>query len=329
MPRRPGPHLWRIDHERSQQVSENKSATIVNLCRKCGLEKHWSETRDRYYRGAQLVQDVTHAQGPVPPCPGREPAGLSPAGRQAWGRLVARCDVGGAPPSAAERERLRRGQFELGDRPSPEMRATVLALLTDWVDLGYPVDALRRLLNACCDRLDHGSAARWAAAASLAASADDAAPDADDRPGASRPSLGVQQASRAGWGHPSNEEPKPEDVTAEGAETSRSRANDEKDVTERGKPAPADIEGSVAVQPPKVVPIHVTGSVTQERDHMSVTERTESFTAEPPALNVCEHGDHPAPAGRRFCSDACAECDSTIVEDDDLSCANICGMRDD
>lgn len=25
--------------------------------------------------------------------------------------------------------------------------------------------------------------------------------------------------------------------------------------------------------------------------------------------NTCEHGDHPAPAGRRFCSDACAECE--------------------
>lgn len=36
--------------------------------------------------------------------------------------------------------------------------------------------------------------------------------------------------------------------------------------------------------------------------------------AELPALNVCEHGDHPAPDGVRFCSDACADCDLGVKQ---------------
>jgi hypothetical protein len=29
-----------------------------------------------------------------------------------------------------------------------------------------------------------------------------------------------------------------------------------------------------------------------------------------PIENVCEHGDHPAPPGRRFCSQACQDCEA-------------------
>lgn len=29
------------------------------------------------------------------------------------------------------------------------------------------------------------------------------------------------------------------------------------------------------------------------------------------AVNVCEHGDHPAPAGRRFCTKACQRCEES------------------
>lgn len=28
--------------------------------------------------------------------------------------------------------------------------------------------------------------------------------------------------------------------------------------------------------------------------------------------NVCEHGDHPAPPGRRFCSQACQDCEADV-----------------
>lgn len=42
---------------------------------------------------------------------------------------------------------------------------------------------------------------------------------------------------------------------------------------------------------------------------------------EPP--NVCEHGDHPAPEGQRFCSKACQECEGTDAPDD-AECAGIC-----
>jgi hypothetical protein len=38
--------------------------------------------------------------------------------------------------------------------------------------------------------------------------------------------------------------------------------------------------------------------------------------------NVCEHGDHPAPEGRRFCSRACQECEGMDVVSDD--CAGVC-----
>lgn len=43
-----------------------------------------------------------------------------------------------------------------------------------------------------------------------------------------------------------------------------------------------------------------------------------------PMPNVCEHGDHPAPAGKRFCSEACCTCDGTDAPEGDL-CAGVCG----
>lgn len=39
--------------------------------------------------------------------------------------------------------------------------------------------------------------------------------------------------------------------------------------------------------------------------------------------NVCEHGDHPAPEGKRFCSTACEECERADCDEDD-ECAGIC-----
>jgi hypothetical protein len=41
------------------------------------------------------------------------------------------------------------------------------------------------------------------------------------------------------------------------------------------------------------------------------------------SVNVCEHGDHPAPAGHRFCSTLCAACDKADVPDGQ-ECAGVC-----
>lgn len=38
-------------------------------------------------------------------------------------------------------------------------------------------------------------------------------------------------------------------------------------------------------------------------------------------MNVCEHGDHPAPAGQRFCSEACQRCEAESVN----GCDGLCG----
>lgn len=42
------------------------------------------------------------------------------------------------------------------------------------------------------------------------------------------------------------------------------------------------------------------------------------------AVNVCEHGDHPAPDGHRFCSAACQQCESESLGDE--GCDGICGL---
>jgi hypothetical protein len=39
-------------------------------------------------------------------------------------------------------------------------------------------------------------------------------------------------------------------------------------------------------------------------------------------VSVCEHGDHPAPEGKRFCSPECEECEHTDFDHD--PCAGIC-----
>jgi hypothetical protein len=48
-------------------------------------------------------------------------------------------------------------------------------------------------------------------------------------------------------------------------------------------------------------------------------------TAPSSEANCCEHGDHPAPVGKRFCSEACCRCEheSTNAE---TGCDNICGL---
>jgi len=42
--------------------------------------------------------------------------------------------------------------------------------------------------------------------------------------------------------------------------------------------------------------------------------------------NVCEHGDHPAPAGVRYCSVACAECEA-LEPPAGRECAGRCGFQ--
>ena len=42
-------------------------------------------------------------------------------------------------------------------------------------------------------------------------------------------------------------------------------------------------------------------------------------------LNVCEHGDHPAPENARFCSPECQQCEQTAFDESIAQCAGICG----
>jgi hypothetical protein len=44
-------------------------------------------------------------------------------------------------------------------------------------------------------------------------------------------------------------------------------------------------------------------------------------------MNVCEHGDHPAPDGERFCGPECEECEHTPFDEQAYDCAGIC-LRD-
>jgi hypothetical protein len=43
--------------------------------------------------------------------------------------------------------------------------------------------------------------------------------------------------------------------------------------------------------------------------------------------NCCEHGDHPAPSGKRFCSPECDECEHS-PHNDDGSCSGICNCSE-
>ena len=47
-----------------------------------------------------------------------------------------------------------------------------------------------------------------------------------------------------------------------------------------------------------------------------------------PHDNVCEHGDHPAPAGQRFCSRACAECELTEHDAERFECVGVCQRKE-
>ncbi len=40
--------------------------------------------------------------------------------------------------------------------------------------------------------------------------------------------------------------------------------------------------------------------------------------------NICEHGDHPAPAGKRFCSRSCAMCELSEHDATTTECAGLC-----
>lgn len=42
--------------------------------------------------------------------------------------------------------------------------------------------------------------------------------------------------------------------------------------------------------------------------------------------NGCEHGDHPAPPNKRFCSEACMNCER--YSESDNGCDGICGRDD-
>ncbi len=44
-------------------------------------------------------------------------------------------------------------------------------------------------------------------------------------------------------------------------------------------------------------------------------------------MNVCEHGDHEAPDGERFCSKECNACEHTEFDQEEGTCANVCGLR--
>lgn len=51
-------------------------------------------------------------------------------------------------------------------------------------------------------------------------------------------------------------------------------------------------------------------------------------TPPPPASeNCCEHGDHAAPEGKRFCSEACLRCEHES-QNPDTGCDGICQKSD-
>jgi len=76
---------------------------------------------------------------------------------------------------------------------------------------------------------------------------------------------------------------------------------------------------SVRVAPPSVgrLPPGLTFEAPIDEEHPIVASET-------PKVNVCEHGDHPAPPGQRFCSDACAHCETSTCREGQ-ECAGICG----
>jgi hypothetical protein len=59
-------------------------------------------------------------------------------------------------------------------------------------------------------------------------------------------------------------------------------------------------------------------------DGATPTRATREQLGAPPQQHVCEHGDHPAPPGQRFCSRQCAECELTDFDASKVECAGIC-----
>ena len=57
---------------------------------------------------------------------------------------------------------------------------------------------------------------------------------------------------------------------------------------------------------------------------ISLTDAGHKALARHRSENVCEHGDHPAPFGQRFCSPACAKCEHTEHDASARECAGIC-----
>jgi hypothetical protein len=55
--------------------------------------------------------------------------------------------------------------------------------------------------------------------------------------------------------------------------------------------------------------------------HSAQAAEPEPDNSEP---NCCEHGDHPAPEGKRFCSKECAKCEQTEHDAAEHECARLC-----
>lgn len=74
--------------------------------------------------------------------------------------------------------------------------------------------------------------------------------------------------------------------------------------------------------------------------HAETTPAPERAEDEPTQWeNTCEHGDHAAPAGQRFCSEACQRCEHTLAcgcpvdadcphPDSEDGCSGLCGRDD-
>ena len=159
MPHRPNVHRWRKDPEATE-----RHQLITKTCIRCGLECRWDEGRDIFYRDDKEIGDCRHAQGPVPPCPGRTPARMDPDGRASWARLVARSDRG-MPPTPDEREACRRAPRV----PRPDR--TMEDILVAWMELGYTPESIADLVESAVARvhpnLTLAARGAWANAATL------------------------------------------------------------------------------------------------------------------------------------------------------------------
>lgn len=80
---------------------------------------------------------------------------------------------------------------------------------------------------------------------------------------------------------------------------------------------------AAAIEGEDALAAHVLRSCAGEVGKMVVAEGEGKVEAAKVAANVCEHGDHPAPEGQRFCSKACQDCEHVDGTDDE-ECAGIC-----